>query len=99
VYTAFLNNQVPSIWADAAYPSLKSLASWIKDLLLRCDFMAVIKKTKIFINDFGFFICYSFGLLMVYQNHIGYQVFSSLKVFLQVFYKYMLVNMIYLLMN
>lgn len=42
VYTAFLNNQVPAIWADAAYPSLKSLASWIKDLLLRCDFMAVI---------------------------------------------------------
>jgi len=41
VYTAFLNNQVPAIWADAAYPSLKSLASWIKDLLLRCDFIAV----------------------------------------------------------
>jgi dynein heavy chain len=42
VYTAFLNNQVPVIWANAAYPSLKSLASWIKDLLLRCDFMAVM---------------------------------------------------------
>jgi dynein heavy chain len=42
VYTAFLNNQVPGIWAEAAYPSLKSLASWIKDLLLRCDFMGVI---------------------------------------------------------
>lgn len=41
VYNAFLNNQVPSIWADAAYPSLKSLASWIKDLLLRCDFIGV----------------------------------------------------------
>lgn len=41
VYNAFLNNQVPGIWADAAYPSLKSLASWIKDLLLRCDFMGV----------------------------------------------------------
>jgi dynein heavy chain len=42
VYTAFLNNQVPVIWANAAYPSLKSLASWIKDLLLRCDFTAVM---------------------------------------------------------
>ncbi|CAF4573133.1 unnamed protein product [Rotaria sp. Silwood1] len=41
MYTAFLNNQVPAIWADAAYPSLKSLASWIKDLLLRCDFVAL----------------------------------------------------------
>ena len=41
MYTAFLNNQVPGIWADAAYPSLKSLGSWIKDLLLRCDFIGV----------------------------------------------------------
>ncbi|CAF4140672.1 unnamed protein product, partial [Rotaria sp. Silwood2] len=41
MYTAFLNNQVPAIWTDAAYPSLKSLASWIKDLLLRCDFMGL----------------------------------------------------------
>ncbi len=47
MYTAFLNNQVPVIWANAAYPSLKSLASWIKDLLLRCDFMAVIIRNKI----------------------------------------------------
>ncbi|CAF3079436.1 unnamed protein product [Rotaria socialis] len=41
MYTAFLNNQVPAIWTEAAYPSLKSLSSWIKDLLLRCDFMAL----------------------------------------------------------
>lgn len=40
VYTAFLNNQVPSLWANAAYPSLKPLASWVKDLVLRCDFIA-----------------------------------------------------------
>ncbi|CAD5112359.1 DgyrCDS1592 [Dimorphilus gyrociliatus] len=40
VYTSFLNNQVPSLWANAAYPSLKPLASWVKDLVLRCDFIA-----------------------------------------------------------
>ena len=55
VYNAFLNNQVPGIWADAAYPSLKSLASWIKDLLLRCDFMGVRARlwseTLIRMND------------------------------------------------
>ena len=55
MYTAFLNNQVPAIWANAAYPSLKSLASWIKDLLLRCDFMGVIIRFKIIIIKFYIF--------------------------------------------
>ncbi|XP_058967936.2 dynein axonemal heavy chain 6 [Pocillopora verrucosa] len=39
VYTNFLNNQVPTMWANAAYPSLKPLGSWVKDLLLRCMFI------------------------------------------------------------
>ncbi|XP_074661680.1 dynein axonemal heavy chain 6-like [Tubulanus polymorphus] len=39
VYTAFLNNQVPELWANAAYPSLKPLGSWVKDLILRCSFI------------------------------------------------------------
>ncbi|BFZ25685.1 hypothetical protein BsWGS_28724 [Bradybaena similaris] len=39
IYNAFLNNQVPSQWANAAYPSLKSLGSWVKDLVLRCSFI------------------------------------------------------------
>ena len=41
VYTSFLNNQVPQLWATAAYPSLKSLASWVKDLVLRIQFVNV----------------------------------------------------------
>lgn len=39
VYNAFLNNQVPQLWANAAYPSLKPLASWVADLVLRCAFI------------------------------------------------------------
>ena len=39
VYTCFLNNQVPDLWGNAAYPSLKPLGSWVKDLILRCDFI------------------------------------------------------------
>jgi len=39
MYTSFINNQVPAMWANAAYPSLKSLGSWVKDLKLRCDFI------------------------------------------------------------
>ncbi|VDP81200.1 unnamed protein product [Schistosoma mattheei] len=39
VYTAFLQNSVPEIWSSKSYPSLKPLGSWIKDLVLRCDFI------------------------------------------------------------
>ncbi|XP_060697694.1 dynein axonemal heavy chain 6 [Hemiscyllium ocellatum] len=38
-YTSFLNNQVPSLWADAAYPSLKPLGAWVKDFVLRTEFI------------------------------------------------------------
>ncbi|XP_071942686.1 dynein axonemal heavy chain 6-like [Antedon mediterranea] len=39
VYHSFLNNHVPDMWSNAAYPSLKPLASWVKDLELRCGFI------------------------------------------------------------
>lgn len=42
MYTSFLNNQVPGLWSSASYPSLKTLGSWVKDLVLRCDFIQVV---------------------------------------------------------
>jgi len=39
IYTSFLNNQVPTQWASAAYPSLKPLGSWVTDLCLRLTFV------------------------------------------------------------
>lgn len=39
MYTALMKNQVPPNWAEIAYPSLKGLASWIKDLGQRVEFM------------------------------------------------------------
>ncbi|CAF0752073.1 unnamed protein product [Brachionus calyciflorus] len=39
MYSSFLNNQVPAMWSNAAYPSMKTLGSWVKDLKLRCDFI------------------------------------------------------------
>ena len=32
MYYNLLNNQVPNDWVKIAYPSLKPLASWIRDL-------------------------------------------------------------------
>ena len=37
--TSLFNNQVPKIWNTKAYPSLKSLGSWIDDLKQRIDFL------------------------------------------------------------
>ncbi|XP_030643583.1 dynein heavy chain 6, axonemal [Chanos chanos] len=39
VYNSFLNNQVPELWANSAYPSLKTLGSWVRDLALRTTFI------------------------------------------------------------
>ncbi|XP_053335345.1 dynein axonemal heavy chain 6-like [Clarias gariepinus] len=40
IYNSFLNNQVPEYWANAAYPSLKPLGSWVRDLALRTSFIS-----------------------------------------------------------
>ncbi|RYG52936.1 hypothetical protein EON66_09295, partial [archaeon] len=39
MYTSMLNNAVPANWEAAAYPSLRPLASWVKDVHARFAFM------------------------------------------------------------
>jgi dynein heavy chain len=39
MYTAFLNNRLPSIWDKVSFASLKTLGSWVKDLVYRVKFM------------------------------------------------------------
>lgn len=39
MYTSFLNNQLPRIWERASFASLKSLGSWVTDLIFRVKFM------------------------------------------------------------
>ncbi|KXZ54227.1 hypothetical protein GPECTOR_5g319 [Gonium pectorale] len=34
------DNQVPELWANRAYPSLKPLSAWVVDLLERCAFIS-----------------------------------------------------------
>ena len=41
VYQSFLNNHVPDLWSSSAYPSLKPLSTWVKDLQLRVEFIGV----------------------------------------------------------
>ncbi|KAM8939967.1 dynein axonemal heavy chain 6 [Pelodytes ibericus] len=70
IYKSFLNNQVPSLWADAAYPSLKPLGSWVKDLVLRTAFIDAwikIGQPKSFWIS-GFFFPQGF-LTGTLQNH------------------------------
>ena len=39
VTNSIFDNQVPDMWADKAYPSLKPLSSWVIDLLERIKFI------------------------------------------------------------
>jgi dynein heavy chain len=33
MYSAMLNNKVPQLWSEKAYPSLKPLGSWVENLV------------------------------------------------------------------
>lgn len=39
LYNAFLIQKTPKMWEEKAYPCLKPLASWFKDLTKRVKFM------------------------------------------------------------
>lgn len=39
MYTAFLQNALPSIWNKVSFASLKTLGSWVKDVKFRVEFM------------------------------------------------------------
>merc|ERR1712146_529566 len=40
VYKSFLKSEVPAMWENAAYPSLKPLGAWVRDLCLRLEFVS-----------------------------------------------------------
>ncbi|XP_061882783.1 dynein axonemal heavy chain 6 [Entelurus aequoreus] len=70
IYTSFVNNQVPSHWSNCSYPSLKSLAGWIKDLNLRIYFIEswITRGHPKSFWISGFFFPQGF-LTAVLQNH------------------------------
>jgi len=40
MFNMFLDGKVPANWSDAGYPCLKPLASWMKDLVKRIEFIS-----------------------------------------------------------
>ncbi|XP_061839883.1 dynein axonemal heavy chain 6 isoform X3 [Nerophis lumbriciformis] len=70
IYTSFVNNQVPSHWSNCSYPSLKSLAGWVKDLNLRIYFVEswITRGHPKSFWISGFFFPQGF-LTAVLQNH------------------------------
>ncbi|KAH8862654.1 Dynein heavy chain 6, axonemal [Schistosoma japonicum] len=78
VYTAFLQNSVPTIWSSKAYPSLKPLGSWVKDLVLRCDFintwMIRGKPLSFWISGFFFPQGFLTGILQNYARKYDYPI-------------------------
>jgi dynein heavy chain len=75
MYMAILNSQVPNNWKKVAYPSLKPLASWIRDLKERVGFMSDWLKygnpTCYWLS--GFFYPQSFmtGILQTHSRRYG----------------------------
>jgi dynein heavy chain len=41
MYTSFLNNQLPGIWEKVSFASLKTLGSWVTDLIFRVSFLRI----------------------------------------------------------
>ncbi|KAH0628434.1 hypothetical protein JD844_009589 [Phrynosoma platyrhinos] len=72
VYHSFLNNQVPALWANAAYPSLKPLGGWVKDLVLRTAFLDVrtlqnhARKYNLPIDELSF----SYNIIPIYRDQV-----------------------------
>ncbi|KAL1130882.1 hypothetical protein AAG570_012123 [Ranatra chinensis] len=70
VYKAFMNNQIPKMWSAVAYPSLKTLGSWTRDLELKLDFIStwLIQGSPISYWISGFFFPQGF-ITGVLQTH------------------------------
>ncbi|KAI9224248.1 dynein heavy chain and region D6 of dynein motor-domain-containing protein [Blastocladiella britannica] len=70
VFQSLTNNLVPGAWANVAYPSLKPLASWVDDLILRVTMLHTwLERGQP--RSFwlpGFFFPQGF-LTSVFQNH------------------------------
>ncbi|KAM7536598.1 hypothetical protein Aperf_G00000086397 [Anoplocephala perfoliata] len=78
IYNSFLLNSVPELWENAAYPSLKPLSSWMKDLSLRVEFITLWLKngppTSFWISGFFFPQGFLTGTLQNYARKYGFPI-------------------------
>ena len=54
IFNSFLTQKVPEHWASNAYPSLKPLASWIKNLLQRTKYFSLWCRNMILYTEGAF---------------------------------------------
>jgi len=75
VFNCFVANEVPGTFAKAAYPSLKPLASWVKDLYARVDFIRTWVRTgqplSFWISGFYFPQGFMTGMLQTNSRKYG----------------------------
>ena len=80
VTNSIFDNQVPALWASKAYPSLKSLASWVTDLIDRCHFIdrwiTVGVPAVYWVSGFFFPQAFITGTLQNYARKYGYPIDS-----------------------
>ncbi|VDN99016.1 unnamed protein product [Rodentolepis nana] len=78
IYNSFLLNLVPEAWENAAYPSLKPLGSWMKDLALRVQFITLWLKngapTSFWISGFFFPQGFLTGVLQNYARKYDFPI-------------------------
>jgi dynein heavy chain len=72
MHMSLYTNGVPAIWAKRAYPSLKPLAAWVDDLVLRLDFFqnweAKGKPVAYWVSGFFFQQAFLTGTLQNYAR-------------------------------
>jgi len=72
MHMSLYTNGVPAIWAKRAYPSLKPLAAWVDDLVLRLDFFqnweAKGKPPAYWVSGFFFQQAFLTGTLQNYAR-------------------------------
>ncbi|KAM3182197.1 hypothetical protein ACTXT7_012865 [Hymenolepis weldensis] len=78
IYNSFLLNTVPEAWENAAYPSLKPLSSWMKDLALRVQFITLWFKngppTSFWVSGFFFPQGFLTGVLQNYARKYDFPI-------------------------
>lgn len=52
MFNSFLAKQVPALWENVSYPSLKPLGSWQKDFLQRVDFIRLWAEQHTNLNTY-----------------------------------------------